>query len=44
VNASAQLDAAPGTTAATYSVRDKTDARRADTVHLHAIGRWSALT
>ena len=44
VSASAQLDAAPGTTAATYSVRDKTDARRADTVHLHAIGRWSALT
>ena len=44
VSASAQLDAAPSTTAATYSVRDKADARRADTVHLFAVGRWSALT
>lgn len=38
------LDAAPSTTAATFSTRDKTDARRADTVHLHAIGRWSTMT
>lgn len=34
------LDAAPGTTTATFSARDKTDARRADTCHLTAIGRW----
>lgn len=37
------LDAAPTTTAATYSARDKADARRADTVHLRATGRWSNL-
>lgn len=34
------LDAAPSTTAATFSARDKADARRADTCHLHAVGRW----
>lgn len=34
------LDAAPGTTTATFSARDKTDARRADTCHLHAVGVW----
>lgn len=34
------LDAAPSTTAATFSARDKTDARRADTCHLVAVGRW----
>lgn len=34
------LDAAPTTTTATFSARDKTDARRADTCHLTAIGRW----
>jgi hypothetical protein len=34
------LDAAPTTTAATFSARDKTDARRADTCHLIARGRW----
>lgn len=34
------LDAAPTTTAATFSARDRTDARRADTVHLAATGRW----
>ena len=38
------LDAAPTTTAATFSARDKTDARRADVVHLHAVGRWSTMT
>lgn len=38
------LDAAPSTSAATFSARDKTDARRADIVHLHAIGRWSTMT
>jgi len=37
------LDAAPTTTAATFSARDKTDARRADVVHLHAVGRWSTM-
>ena len=37
------LDAAPSTTAATFSARDKTDARRADVVHLHAVGRWSTM-
>ena len=34
------LDAAPTTTAATFSARDKEDTRRADTVHLTAVGRW----
>lgn len=34
------LDAAPSTTAATFSARDKADARRADTCHLRAEGRW----
>jgi hypothetical protein len=34
------LDAAPTATAATISARDNANARRADTVHLHAIGRW----
>lgn len=34
------LDAAPTTTAATFSARDKADARRADTCHLRAEGRW----
>lgn len=34
------LDAAPSTTAATLSARDKADARRADVVRLTAIGRW----
>jgi hypothetical protein len=40
VSATVCQDAAPTTTAATFSVRDKTDARRADTVHLLAVGRW----
>lgn len=44
VASSVVLDAAPTTTAATFSARDKTDARRADIVHLHAIGRWSTMT
>ena len=35
-----QLDAAPGTTTATFSARDKTDARRADPCELLAVGRW----
>jgi hypothetical protein len=34
------LDAAPTTTSASLSARDKTDARRADVVHLTANGRW----
>jgi hypothetical protein len=34
------LDSAPTATAATFSARDKTDARRADTVRLIAAGRW----
>jgi len=34
------LDAAPSATAATFSARDKADARRADTCHLRAEGRW----
>jgi hypothetical protein len=34
------LDGAPTTTACTFSARDKTDARRADTCHLVAHGRW----
>lgn len=40
VLASLVLDAAPSATAASFSVRDKTDARRADIVHLRATGRW----
>ena len=35
-----QLDAAPGTTTATFSARDKADARRADTCVVEAVGRW----
>ena len=34
------LDAAPTATAVSLSARDKADARRADTAHLNAIGRW----
>lgn len=34
------LDAAPSATAVTLSVRDKADARRADVMHLMAVGRW----
>lgn len=34
------LDAAPSATVMTFSARDKTDARRADTCHLRAEGRW----
>lgn len=34
------LDAAPSATAVTVSARDKTDARRADTIHIRATGRW----
>lgn len=34
------LEGAPGTTAASFSLRDKADARRADTVTLIAAGRW----
>jgi len=34
------LDAAPTTTTATLSVRDKADARRADVMRLMAVGRW----
>ncbi|OHC43918.1 MAG: hypothetical protein A2092_06745 [Rhodobacteraceae bacterium GWE1_64_9] len=34
------LDTTPTATAATFSARDKTDARRGDTCHLTAIGRW----
>lgn len=40
VTSSVQLDAAPSTTAVTVSARDKTDARRADVMHLTATGRW----
>lgn len=40
VNSGVVLDAAPSATAATFSARDKTDSRRADTVHLQAVGRW----
>lgn len=40
VSSALVLDAAPGTTAVTVSARDKTDARRADVLHLTAIGRW----
>ena len=43
VASSPALDAAPTTTAASFSCRDKTDARRADVVHLRAIGRWSTM-
>ena len=34
------LDALPTTTTVTLSARDKADARRADTMHLTAKGRW----
>lgn len=34
------LDVAPGTTSVTVSARDKADARRADTIHIRATGRW----
>ena len=34
------LDSAPTTTTAWVSARDKTDARRADTIHVKATGRW----
>lgn len=34
------LDSTPGTTSCTFSARDKTDARRADTCQLIAVGRW----
>lgn len=44
VSSTLVLDAAPSTTAATFSARDKTDARRADPCHLRAVGRWSDLT
>ena len=37
------FDASPTITAVTFSARDKTDARRADVVHLHAVGRWSTM-
>jgi hypothetical protein len=34
------LDSAPTTTAVTFSARDTANARRADTAHLIAVGRW----
>jgi hypothetical protein len=34
------LDAAPFATTASFSARDTANARRADTVHLIAVGRW----
>lgn len=40
VLACVMLDAAPTASAATLSVRDKLDARRADTMRLMAVGRW----
>ena len=40
VLACVMLDAAPTTSAATLSVRDKADARRADVMRLLAVGRW----
>lgn len=40
VLACVMLDAAPTVSAATLSVRDKADARRADTMRLTAVGRW----
>ena len=40
VLAAVMADAAPGTTSCTFSVRDKTDARRADSTMLTAVGRW----
>ena len=40
VLACVMLDAAPTATAATLSVRDKADVRRADVMRLTAIGRW----
>lgn len=42
VNSSFQLDAAPGTSTATFSARNAADARRADTCTLFAAGRWSS--
>jgi hypothetical protein len=40
VSSSVQQDSAASTTAVTLSARDKTDARRADSATLIAIGRW----
>ncbi|WP_151720699.1 DUF2793 domain-containing protein [Gemmobacter serpentinus] len=40
VLACVMLDAAPTATAASLSVRDKADARRADVMRLMAVGRW----
>jgi hypothetical protein len=40
VIAAVMLDATPTATTASLSVRDKTDARRADVMHLSARGRW----
>jgi hypothetical protein len=40
VSSSLQQDSAASTTAVTLSARDKTDARRADSATLIAIGRW----
>lgn len=40
VSAVVVADAAPGTTSCTFSIRDKLDARRADSSLLCAIGRW----
>lgn len=40
VLSSVTLDAAPTAIAATFSARDSANARRADTVHLVAHGRW----
>jgi hypothetical protein len=34
------LDSAPTASAASLSVRDKLDARRADPMRLMAVGRW----
>ncbi len=38
------LDTAPTTTAVTYSARNASNARRADTCYMRATGRWSDLT
>ena len=40
VLACVMLDSAPTTSAASLSVRDKLDARRADPMRLMAVGRW----
>ena len=40
VQSNVTLDAAPSTTAVTLSARGTNDARRADVMHLRAIGRW----